>query len=85
MQETCTDEFGTQKRYKKLTNFFGERPQTPQIEKFFGQCPHSELISLNLTEYFPGHNSEELERSCKNSVIRASRLLAVSKFFERVN
>ncbi|CAB4445937.1 unnamed protein product [Rhizophagus irregularis] len=81
------EQLKTQKRHKKLANFFGEKPPTtPQVgisqkklRNFFGQRPPSELISLNLTEYFPGHNSEELERSCRNSVRRASRLSSASK------
>ncbi|CAG8643138.1 6581_t:CDS:2, partial [Paraglomus occultum] len=65
---------------RKLQRFFGEKvPTTPQgfsqkkLRNFFGQRPPSELISLNLTEYFPGHNSEELERSHRMSMRRASR------------
>jgi mitogen-activated protein kinase kinase kinase len=81
------EQLKTQKRHKKLTNFFGEKPPTTaqvgisqkKLRNFFGQRPPSELISLNLTEYFPGHNSEELERSCRNSVRRASRLSSASK------
>jgi mitogen-activated protein kinase kinase kinase len=75
--------FKKQMRNKKLANFFGEKPpSTPQeqqvgisqkkLRNFFGQRPPSELISLNLTEYFPGHNYEELERSVRNSMRRAS-------------
>jgi mitogen-activated protein kinase kinase kinase len=85
------EQLKTQKRHKKLANFFGEKPPTnPQVgmsktklRNFFGQRPPSELISLNLTEYFPGHDSEELERSCRNSVRRASRLSSVSKLSGR--
>ncbi|CAG8568003.1 2250_t:CDS:2 [Acaulospora colombiana] len=32
------------------------------------------------TEYFPGHASEELERSARNSIRRASRLSAASRY-----
>ncbi|RIA83012.1 kinase-like domain-containing protein [Glomus cerebriforme] len=81
--------FKKQMRDKKLANFFGEKPpsvQGPQVgishkklRNFFGQRPPSELISLNLTEYFPGHNSEELERSVRNSIRRASRISMASK------
>ncbi|CAI2186005.1 3755_t:CDS:10 [Funneliformis geosporum] len=85
------DQLKRQMRDKKLENFFGEKPPTSsqvgmsqkKLRNFFGQRPPSELISLNLTEYFPGHNSEELERSCRNSVRRASRLSSVSKFSRR--
>lgn len=62
---------------RKLVNFFGQRPPS---ELFFGQRPPSELISLNLTEFFPGHDSEELERSARNSIRRASRLSAASRY-----
>ncbi|CAG8729463.1 24570_t:CDS:10, partial [Gigaspora rosea] len=80
---------------KKLEKFFGEKiPNSPQVgvsrkklREFFGQRPPSELIQLNLTEYFPGHNSEELERSVarysiyRNSIYRrASRASSASKF-----
>ena len=82
--------FKKQMRDKKLANFFGEKPpsipQGPQVgmsqkklRNFFGQRPPSELISLNLTEYFPGHNSEELERSVRHSMRRASRISMASK------
>ncbi|CAI2167625.1 13677_t:CDS:10 [Funneliformis geosporum] len=77
-------------RDKKLANFFGEKPPSiPQgitqkkLRNFFGQRPPSELISLNLTEYFPGHNSEELERSVRFSMRRASRSSMSSKYSSR--
>ncbi|CAG8794156.1 569_t:CDS:10, partial [Dentiscutata erythropus] len=71
----------SKKQKKDLEKFFGERPPDgPQVgvskkklRDFFGQRPPSELIQLNLTEYFPGHNSEELERSvARNSIYRNS-------------
>ncbi|KAF0505323.1 Pkinase-domain-containing protein [Gigaspora margarita] len=80
---------------KDLEKFFGEKiPTSPQVgvsrkklREFFGQRPPSELIQLNLTEYFPGHNSEELERSvARNSIYRhsiyrrGSRASSASKF-----
>ncbi|CAG8599465.1 284_t:CDS:10, partial [Ambispora leptoticha] len=80
-------------RQRKLEKFFGERyekisagPSHSKLQNFFGQRPPSELISLNLTEYFPGHNSEELERSARNSIRRASRISRpkskrISRFF----
>ncbi|CAG8474800.1 5382_t:CDS:10 [Funneliformis caledonium] len=77
-------------RDKKLANFFGEKPPSiPQgitqkkLRNFFGQRPPSELISLNLTEYFPGHDSEELERSVRFSMRRASRSSMSSKYSSR--
>ncbi len=86
--------FKKQMRDKKLANFFGEKPpsipQGPQVgmsqkklRNFFGQRPPSELISLNLTEYFPGHNSEELERSVRSSMRRASRASMSSRYSSR--
>ncbi|CAG8793551.1 3571_t:CDS:2, partial [Cetraspora pellucida] len=80
----------SKKQKKDLEKFFGEKPPSnPQVgisqkklRDFFGQRPPSELIQLNLTEYFPGHNSEELERSVARSSIyrRVSRVSAASKF-----
>ncbi|CAG8750717.1 10966_t:CDS:10, partial [Dentiscutata erythropus] len=84
----------SKKQKKDLEKFFGEKPPSnPQVgvskkklRDFFGQRPPSELIQLNLTEYFPGHNSEELERSVARSSIyrnsiyrRASRVSSDSK------
>ncbi|CAG8620443.1 5054_t:CDS:2, partial [Dentiscutata heterogama] len=89
----------SKKQKKNLEKFFGEKPpNSPQVgvskkklRDFFGQRPPSELIQLNLTEYFPGHNSEELERSVARSSIyrnsiyrntiyrRASRVSSASK------
>ncbi|CAG8492937.1 10194_t:CDS:10 [Racocetra fulgida] len=62
-----------QLRSKKLENFFGEQPPRAQptgiagishrkLRNFFGQRPPSELISSNLTDYFPGHATEDLEQ-----------------------
>ncbi|CAG8484893.1 423_t:CDS:2 [Racocetra fulgida] len=80
----------SKKQKKDLERFFGEKPPSnPQVgisqkklKNFFGQRPPSELIQLNLTEYFPGHNSEELERSVARSSIyrRVSRVSAASRF-----
>ncbi|CAG8472639.1 45877_t:CDS:10, partial [Gigaspora margarita] len=85
----------SKKQKKDLEKFFGEKiPTSPQVgvsrkklREFFGQRPPSELIQLNLTEYFPGHNSEELERSvARNSIYRhsiyrrGSRASSASKF-----
>nr|CAG8511205.1 8855_t:CDS:10 [Entrophospora candida] len=64
-QPISREQFKQQLRDKKLTNFFGEKPP--------------KLISLNLTEYFPGHDSEELKRSARNSIRRASRISAASR------
>ncbi|CAG8721604.1 5941_t:CDS:10, partial [Racocetra persica] len=76
-----------QLRSKKLENFFGEQPPRAQptgiagishrkLRNFFGQRPPSELISSNLTDYFPGHATEDLERSARRSMIRASRRMS---------
>ncbi|CAG8604437.1 2432_t:CDS:2, partial [Scutellospora calospora] len=69
---------------KKLEYILGEKPPTIQptgishnkLRSFFGQRPPSELISSNLTDYFPGHATEELERSARNSIRRASRRIS---------
>ncbi|CAG8664532.1 6981_t:CDS:10, partial [Acaulospora morrowiae] len=90
-QPMSYEEMKRRNRDKKLTDFFGEKPpstsQAPQVgisqkklRNFFGQRPPSELISSNLTEYFPGHVSEELERSARNSIRRSSRLSAASRY-----
>ncbi|CAG8489781.1 8041_t:CDS:10 [Acaulospora morrowiae] len=90
-QPISHEEIKKRNRDKKLANFFGEKPpstsQAPQVgisqkklRNFFGQRPPSELISSNLTEYFPGHVSEELERSARNSIRRASRISAASRY-----
>ncbi|CAG8795909.1 5545_t:CDS:10, partial [Cetraspora pellucida] len=97
-----------QMRSKKLENFFGEQPPRAQptgiagishrkLRNFFGVRPPSELISSNLTDYFPGHTTEDLERSARKSMIRTSRRMSsasrtsrtrsrrISRAFEDVN
>ncbi|CAG8705045.1 3042_t:CDS:10 [Gigaspora margarita] len=76
-----------QMRTKKLEYFFGEQPPAIQqtgiagithrkLRNFFGQRPPSELISSNLMDYFPGHATEDLERSARNSIRRSSRRMS---------
>ncbi|KAK9450840.1 kinase-like domain-containing protein [Limtongia smithiae] len=45
-----------------------------RIRKFLGQRPPSELISSNLAEYFPGHESRVLEQTVRNSIRRSKRI-----------
>ncbi|CAG8493761.1 7045_t:CDS:10 [Paraglomus occultum] len=72
-----------QLKKKKLEHFFGVKAEefegpipsiAVKLKKFFGQRPPSELISNNLPEYFPGHDSEALQKSARYSTIRASRI-----------
>ena len=46
---------------------------TKRIRNFFGQRPPSELISSNLSEYFPGHEKGVLEETVRNSIRRSAR------------
>ncbi|KAG4302523.1 hypothetical protein PCK1_001107 [Pneumocystis canis] len=52
---------------------------TKRIKNFFGQRPPSELISSNLTEYFPGHEKKMLEQTVRNSIRRSSHLNATRR------
>ncbi|KAJ8099772.1 kinase-like domain-containing protein [Lipomyces tetrasporus] len=49
------------------------------MRNFFGQRPPSELISSNLAEYFPGHESRVLEQTVRNSIRRSKRISGMSK------
>lgn len=51
------------------------RYQPPTMRNFFGQRPPSELISLNLAEYFPEAHQRDLEATVRNSVRYSVRLL----------
>lgn len=44
------------------------KPQAPTMRNFFGQRPPSELISLNLAEFFPEAQQKDLEATVRNSV-----------------
>ncbi|KAL8639760.1 MAG: hypothetical protein Q9228_003243 [Teloschistes exilis] len=46
----------------------------PKIKEFLGGRPPSELISQELTTYFPDHRKETLERTVRMSVRRSARL-----------
>lgn len=46
----------------------------PMIRPFFGQRPPSELITSDLTTYFPGHPREEIDRTARLSLRRSRRL-----------
>jgi mitogen-activated protein kinase kinase kinase len=52
------------------------------IRPFFGQRPPSELITSDLTTYFPGHAKEEIDRTARLSVRRSRRL---SRFQSRLS
>ncbi|KAL8736980.1 MAG: hypothetical protein Q9181_002148 [Wetmoreana brouardii] len=46
----------------------------PKIKEFLGARPPSELISQELTTYFPDHQRETLERTVRMSMRRSARL-----------
>jgi mitogen-activated protein kinase kinase kinase len=46
----------------------------PMLRPFFGGRPPSELITSDLTTYFPGHAREEIDRTARLSVRRSKRL-----------
>ena len=48
--------------------------QKPKIKEFLGGRPPSELISQELTTYFPDHQKEEIERAVRMSMRRSARL-----------
>ncbi|KAK9468293.1 kinase-like domain-containing protein [Lipomyces arxii] len=50
-----------------------------QMRNFFGQRPPSELISSNLAEYFPGHESRVLEQTVRNSIRHSKRISGMSR------
>jgi mitogen-activated protein kinase kinase kinase len=56
----------------------GPAPRNPQLRSFLGQRPPSELISSNLTAYFPDHQKEEIERTVRMSISRSQRLSRAS-------
>ncbi|KAI9818486.1 MAG: ATP binding [Pycnora praestabilis] len=45
-----------------------------KIRQFFGQRPPSELISSDLTAYFPDHQKEAIENTVRMSIRRSARL-----------
>ncbi|KAK9480840.1 kinase-like domain-containing protein [Lipomyces japonicus] len=53
--------------------------RTNRLRNFFGQRPPSELISSNLAEYFPGHESRVLEQTVRNSIRRSKRISGLSR------
>ena len=56
--------------------------QKPRIKEFLGGRPPSELISQELTTYFPDHQKETIERTVRMSMRRSARL---SKAASRVS
>ncbi|KAK7207272.1 kinase-like domain-containing protein [Myxozyma melibiosi] len=57
----------------------GSPVRTKRMRNFFGQRPPSELISSNLAEYFPGHESRVLEQTVRNSIRRSKRISSMSR------
>ena len=62
------------------TQGWGRPPQRsdsrtkPRIKEFLGGRPPSELISQELTTYFPDHQKETIERTVRMSMRRSARL-----------
>jgi mitogen-activated protein kinase kinase kinase len=50
------------------------RSPKPRIKEFLGGRPPSELISQELTTYFPDHQKETIERAVRMSMRRSARL-----------
>lgn len=48
------------------------------LRQFFGQRPPSELITSDLTTYFPDHPREEIDRTARMSMRRSARLSKVN-------
>ncbi|KAG9246364.1 BcSTE11, mitogen-activated protein kinase [Calycina marina] len=48
------------------------------LRQFFGQRPPSELITSDLTTYFPDHPIEEIDRTARLSLRRSTRLSKVN-------
>ena len=56
-------------KYRNLHN-----AQNTKIRSFFGARPPSEMITQDLTAYFPGHEREEIEKTVKLSARRSQRM-----------
>jgi mitogen-activated protein kinase kinase kinase len=54
------------------------RPKHDVLRQFFGQRPPSELITSDLTTYFPEHPREEIDRTARLSLRRSKRLSRVN-------
>lgn len=50
------------------------RVPKPKIKEFLGGRPPSELISQELTTYFPGHQKKDIENTVRMSMRRSARL-----------
>ena len=50
------------------------RAPKPRIKEFLGGRPPSELISQELTTYFPDHQKEDIEKTVRMSMRRSARL-----------
>lgn len=54
------------------------RGKNDVLRQFFGQRPPSELITSDLTTYFPNHAKEEIDRTARLSLRRSKRLSRVN-------
>jgi mitogen-activated protein kinase kinase kinase len=64
------------------TSILRRKDPESMIRPFFGQRPPSELITSDLTTYFPGHAKEEIDRTARLSIRRSRRL---SRFQSRLS
>ncbi|KAI9784971.1 MAG: ATP binding [Geoglossum umbratile] len=53
---------------------YGKSKAPQKLRSFLGQRPPSELISSNLTAYFPDHEREDIEKTVRMSIRRSARL-----------
>jgi mitogen-activated protein kinase kinase kinase len=53
---------------------YRKRGAGKNLKSFFGARPPSELISSNLTAYFPDHQKDEIEKTVRMSIRRSQRL-----------
>lgn len=58
-----------------LQRMAGRKPASAAMRLFFGLRPPSELISLNLGQYFPSAGTADLESTIRNLVRHSMRLL----------
>ena len=54
------------------------RAKNDVLRQFFGQRPPSELITSDLTTYFPNHAKEEIDKTARLSLRRSKRLSRVN-------
>lgn len=61
----------------KLPRRGEERPRLKPVKQFQGQRPESELISQELSTYFPDHEADEIQRTVESAERRSRRLSRV--------